>query len=299
LILVSTLAVATGAATAAGRQQISSDPFTNGDSQHATQVEPDTFAFGSTVVSAFQSGRFFDGGSSDIGFATSLDGGTTWSHGFLPSMTVNSTPTGPYARVSDPAVAYDAKHGIWMIASLGLSGGGAGLAVLVSRSKDGGTTWMAPVTVATTNVFYDKTWIACDNTATSPNYGKCYSTWDDAGRGDLLLASTSSDGGKTWGPPKPTKDSAFGLGGQPLVQPAGVVVVPFLSAVVNEIQAYRSKNGGKGWTASTTISTYNDHGVAAACAPSPCPPPRSTPTARSTSSGRTAASAPAAPPTTS
>ena len=79
---------------ASAASRISKDPFTNADSQHATQVEPDTFAFGSTVVSAFQSGRFFDGGSSDIGFATSKDGGATWSHGFLPSMTVNSTPAG-------------------------------------------------------------------------------------------------------------------------------------------------------------------------------------------------------------
>src|SRR5690242_12029019 len=49
--------------------RLSTDPFTNGTSQHKTQVEPDTFSFGSTIVSVFQSGRFFDGGSSDIGWA--------------------------------------------------------------------------------------------------------------------------------------------------------------------------------------------------------------------------------------
>jgi hypothetical protein len=51
--------------------QVSSDPFTTPTSQHRTEVEPDTFAFGSTIVSAFQVGRFFDGGGSAIGFATS------------------------------------------------------------------------------------------------------------------------------------------------------------------------------------------------------------------------------------
>jgi hypothetical protein len=51
--------------------QVSSDPFTNPTSQHRTEVEPDTFAFGTTIVSAFQVGRFFDGGGSAIGFATS------------------------------------------------------------------------------------------------------------------------------------------------------------------------------------------------------------------------------------
>src|SRR5205085_5231968 len=83
--------------------QISSDPYTNTTSNHKTQVEPDTFAFGNTIVAAFQSGRFFDGGASNIGFATSTNAGETWTHGFLPSSTVFATPAGPYARASDPS----------------------------------------------------------------------------------------------------------------------------------------------------------------------------------------------------
>src|ERR671934_1755350 len=63
--------------------KLSSDPFTNTSSQHATEVEPDTFAFGSTIVSAFQSGRFSNGGSSDVGFATSTNSGSSWTNGFL------------------------------------------------------------------------------------------------------------------------------------------------------------------------------------------------------------------------
>lgn len=55
--------------------QISSDLFTNATSQHQTEVEPDTFACGSMIVSTFKEGRFFDGGASDIGFATSINGG--------------------------------------------------------------------------------------------------------------------------------------------------------------------------------------------------------------------------------
>jgi len=94
--------------------RLSTDPFTNGTSQHKTQVEPDTFTFGSTIVSAFQSGRFFDGGSSDIGWATSTDNGATWKNGFLPGTTPYSTPPGPYARVSDPSVAFDARHNVWL-----------------------------------------------------------------------------------------------------------------------------------------------------------------------------------------
>src|SRR5258708_9067178 len=84
--------------------QLSTDPFTNPDSQHKTEVEPDTLAFGNTIVSAFQVGRFFNGGASDIGFATSTNGGKTFTSGFLPGTTVNSTPPGPYLRSTDASV---------------------------------------------------------------------------------------------------------------------------------------------------------------------------------------------------
>src|SRR5947209_7611280 len=106
-----------------GLLQISSDPFTNPTSQHKTEVEPDTYAFGSTIVSAFQVGRFFDGGASDIGWSTSRDGGRTWAHGFLPGIT-KFQGGGAYDRVSDASVAFDAKHGAWIVSSLGIKEGG-------------------------------------------------------------------------------------------------------------------------------------------------------------------------------
>src|SRR5438105_2087241 len=74
--------------------RISDDPFTNSTSQHRTEVEPDTFAFGTTMVSAFQVGRFFDGGASDVGFATTTDAGSHFTAGFLPGVTTFSTPAG-------------------------------------------------------------------------------------------------------------------------------------------------------------------------------------------------------------
>ena len=118
--------------------QISADPYTNTTSQHATEVEPDTFSAGNTIVSAFQVGRFFDGGSSNIGFATSTDGGATWTSAFLPGSTVFATPAGLYLRASDPVVAYDAADGTWLISYLGIKNPSVGpVDVLVSRSADG------------------------------------------------------------------------------------------------------------------------------------------------------------------
>lgn len=254
----------THAAAAQTLTQISSDPYTNASSQHKTQVEPDTYTFGKTVVATFQSGRFYDGGSSNIGWATSHDGGVNWVHGFLPGITVYAG--GRYDRASDPTVAYDAKHNVWMISYLAIVAGGNPIGpihvdVLASRSIDGGLTWQRPVPVALSGPtsFYDKNWSVCDDTATSPFYGHCYTEWDDNGQGNLVLMSTSSDGAKTWGPPKTTADHASVIGGQPVVQPSGTVVVPIVVFKANFTIAYlgsfRSSNGGKSWSSTVKVAS--------------------------------------------
>jgi hypothetical protein len=233
--------------------QLSTDTFTNRQSQHATEVEPDTYAFGSTIVAAFQVGRIYDGGASDIGFATSLDGGASWTSGFLPGITVNYQG-GHFSAASDPSVTYDASHGVWLIASLGLSSNNS---LLVSISADG-INWNNPVTADNQSGFADKDWIVCDNTATSPFFGHCYVTWDDATTGQVLMR-TSTDGGQTWGAAK-APANAFGLGGQPVVQPNGTVVEAFLG---DGIQAFTSTNGGSSWNSAVSVSSVSDHGVAA------------------------------------
>jgi BNR repeat-like domain len=270
LVIATLCAVFGTAASAQGAQpgvtQISSDPFTAASSPpaaHATEVEPDTFAWGSTVVSTYQVGRVFNGGASDIGWSTSTDGGVSWTHGFLPSTTPASTPTGPFFSASDASVAYDARDGVWIISWLGAHFSGGGIVdVMVSRSSDGGLTWSDPVTVAATNVFYDKNWSTCDNSPDSAFYGNCYTEFDNASSGDLELMSTSSDGGVDWGAPKPTADNIHGLGGQPVVQPNGRVVVPFEGLGGNSgIRSFTSDDGGATWNASVRISTRSSHGV--------------------------------------
>ncbi len=246
--------------------QISSDPYTNSTSQHQTQVEPDSYSHGSTIVAATQVGRFSDGGSSNIGWSTSTDNGTTWQHGFLPNTTVYATPVGTYDRLSDPTVAYDAAHSNWMIASLAISnasGTPAGVAVIVNLSSDGGLTWKPPIVVANANGgFFDKDWIVCDTTATSSFYGHCYVEWDITSSGNLVQMSTSSDGGNSWSAGQATAQNDTGLGGQPLVQPNGTVIVPFLSSAPS-IAAFTSSNGGASWSNSVTISSQSDHAVTA------------------------------------
>ena len=281
LALIVSLAFSGGVAHAAGSTDISTDPFTqatcaaSSTTNHHTEVEPDTYSFGSTIVAAFQVGRVFDGGACAIGFATSTNNGSTWTTGLLPDITkwTVSQGTGPYARATDAAVAYDAKHNTWMVSSLALTetGGVSGVAVVTSLSTDGGFTWSAPVVTAsvTGNQSFDKNWIVCDTTASSPHYGNCYTEWDDNGNGNLLKMSTSTDGGHTWSAAA-TNGSGV-IGGQPVVRPDGTVIVPIDNANESAIGAFNSTNGGASWSAITTITTLRHHTVAGSLREGPLP----------------------------
>ncbi|MGV4982445.1 sialidase family protein [Streptomyces sp. NRAIS4] len=243
--------------------RIDTDPFTNSASQHATVVEPDTFAAGNTVIAVAQNGRFFSGGASGLGWARSADGGATWTHGTIPGITVYQG--GPFSRVSDPSVGYDARHGTWLTAGLALnatSSGVIGAGVTVSRSTTDGVSWQNPVrAVGFNGPNYDKPWITCDNTPTSPFYGRCYIEVDNNSAGNRILMSTSTDGGLHWSAPVTPSGAPSGLAGQPLVRPNGTVVVPY-SANGSAIRVFNSTNGGASWSGTSLIASVSAHTVA-------------------------------------
>ena len=183
------VALVTAAAAAGGSvvaTPISSDPYTNQSSQHRTQVEPDSFGYGNTVVATFQTGRFnVGGGSSNIGWATTTNAGRTWTTGMLPGTTVfagralvadqrSLRRVRPAARRLDD-LDPDVRHGVDAVR-------------LPQRDPD------EPVDRRRTDLaspghhrlrpgFYDKNWITCDTWPQSPHYGNCYQEWDDKGAG--------------------------------------------------------------------------------------------------------------------
>ena len=238
--------------------RLSTDTFTNADSQHATEVEPGIFASGSTIVTVFQAGRRFNGGASDIGFATSTNAGTSWTSGLLPGLTVNVG--GTYLAASDPSVVFDKAHGVWIVASLLIAS--ATDQVAVSRSADA-MNWGNPIIVSTTHDA-DKQWITCDNTSTSPFFGHCYMEWDDPSTpaNGIIWMSTSADGGLTWSAAVNIASLSTGIGGQPVCQPNGTVVVPILSSDGTAMLAFTSPDGGATWNAAVTIASVTDHLVA-------------------------------------
>jgi hypothetical protein len=116
----------------------------------------------------------------------------------------------------------------------------------------------------------DKNWIVCDGGASSPYYGNCYVEWDDTNNGEIFM-STSSDGGNTWSTPLATADFAAGIGGQPLVQPNGNVIVPIELDFSGDMGAFRSTNGGASWTAMAEITPIQFHGDAGGIRSGPLP----------------------------
>lgn len=150
------------------------------------------------------------------GFFTSFDGGKTWIDGQIPMGASNGN--------GDPAPAFDAKHGVALMAQLGNVGGQGGPwvaagNVTVSRSTDGGVTWGTPVVVfkgtgagigpATNAVFWDKEYIAVDNNPDSPYFGRIYVTATKFINGvqgsyvaSPIFLKYSDDGGLTWSAPR-------------------------------------------------------------------------------------------------
>ena len=220
-------------------RQLSRDPYEN-LAQHETQVEPDSFAAGTTIVTAFQSGRLVDGGAIGIGWSTSSDAGRTWRRGVLERVT---------DRVSDPVVAYDRVHRVWLIATLG--GGEGPTQLFVSRSADG-LTWSRPTPAAADPAEdYDKEWIACDSWRTSRFPGHCYLVYLEVETREIRVRR-STDGGQTWSAAVavPVESPMHrGNGAYPVLRPDGSLLVFFsaygsLDPRDDAILASRSIDGG-------------------------------------------------------
>lgn len=237
-------------------RRLSVDPYTNPDSQHETAVEPDSFSFGSTIVTAFQLGRRSSGAAASIGTAVSRDAGRTWQRSTLPGVTVNSQPAGPEIAVSDPTVAYDALHGTWLVGMLTLEPNGSH--VYVARSPDG-LHWSPPVDVVGGPVV-DKDWFVCDNGAASPFRGRCYAEYTDDAKSQTV-SQFSTDGGLTWSAPVRTTSTLVGT--QPVVRADGTLVVVAdefggEEGLTGSIVAVRSADGGATFTRAT-VSNFVAH----------------------------------------
>jgi hypothetical protein len=152
-------------------------------------------------------------------------------------------------------VAYDAAHATWLISTLALDGSTTRLAI--NRSPDGAT-WSNALTALEQRVgdgiAFDKNWLACDNTPSSPFYGRCYLLYTHVANRDVLAVSWSTDGGLTWSTPVDI-GARPAVGVFPAIRPTGeIVVVYLLESGQPAIASSRSTDGGATWGALVRIA---------------------------------------------
>jgi hypothetical protein len=82
--------------------------------------------------------------------------------------------------------------------------------------------------------------------------------------------STSTDGGLTWSQPVSPQGNPHGLGGQPVVQPNGTVIVPF-ETITGKEAAFESTDGGATWSHAATIASIAFQTVGGNLRTSPLP----------------------------
>ncbi len=237
----------------------------SGDSQPRTQVEPYIAVDPNNpqiVVAVFQQGRFPDGGSVAPGYATSHDGGQTWSADDLPFLTVASG--GVFERGTDPVVAFGPDGTVY---AQTLVFGGPRSAIAVQRSTDRGLTFGAPVLAqddTDPNVFNDKNWMAVDTFPSSPHRGRVYAAWDQSSNtGAPILLRFSDSRAQTWGPLIAVSGAAAaGIGAIPLVQPNGDLTIIYEDYTIgdNEV-AQTSHNGGLSFDPPVSIGGFQGGSV--------------------------------------
>jgi hypothetical protein len=193
----------------------------------------------------------------------------SWNASFIPlppPLTTNGQDFG-----SDPGVAWDTKGHVYysyiVVFFNRTFHAVQGSEMAVARSDDGGLTW--PVqTFFNLNVgngkFNDKPMITVD---TNPGTGQdtVYVAWDNASPrngkssdNDVILVSSSTDGGQTFSTPVQASPSQGGpaavIGADPFVGPDHTLYVAWQDAVNPAIRVASSKDGGSTFGPANLIS---------------------------------------------
>jgi hypothetical protein len=278
--LAGTASTSTAPASLSNVQQVSQDTLPAAPSiepdtevEPAVAIDPNNAA---TITAAFQVGRDGNnGGAQDGGFATSRDGGQTWTSGFLQGLTtVNG---GPFQHASDFVSAFG-PDGSDYVQSIPFDLTDARSAVAVQRSTNHGLTFGPPSLVVDDNslqIFNDKNWIVADTNKGSPFFGRLYTVWSrfitkgtapNSVSNSPGAVSVSNNDGKTWSPfVFATATSADTEGLIPLVHKDGAVTIVYDQFVPSKQAdfevAQTSHDGGTTWSKPVTVGEFEGAGV--------------------------------------
>ncbi len=225
------------------------------------------------------------------GVNVSFDGGNSWTptlpSGFVPGITrfTNdpSVPgTGAYDAGGDPAVAFGPDGTAYFVCQAFNLTPPYQIALLVSRSTDGGVTWLdgvhaKPVQVSTwtgigktkgsTGQFPDHESVHVDNSVSSPYYGSLYVTWvqfNGNGGHSPVLVAYSRDGGHTFSQPIAATSGTVrnNQDARIVSAPDGTLYLTFDTGIQGgkgtAIYATKSTDGGNTWSSPSLAGTFQN-----------------------------------------
>src|SRR4051794_27094797 len=218
----------------------------------ATKPQPDTQTEPSiavnpgnrlNAVAVFQEDRVDAGGDAGNGYTSTLDGGKTWVHGYLPGLT--TVTGGTFDRASDAVVTFaaDPAHKGRYIAyanslvfndGSGASGDANQSGMAINISRDGGRTWSDAAILEQDGLagLNDKNWLVADNgTGAGHTTGRVYVVWDRIPPMVYSYCDVDCDKAASWtGVANGTFyvfDPQPGIGSIPMVLPDGTLGVVF------------------------------------------------------------------------
>ncbi|HVT37036.1 MAG TPA: sialidase family protein, partial [Nevskiaceae bacterium] len=252
---------------------------TGGTLYHNAEVEPWIAVNPSdatNLIAVWQQDRWSSGGAQGLLTGYSLDGGTTWSR---TAPAFSACAGGSFPRASDPWITFSPNGTAFQIAlvfSGDVRAAGSSSAMLVSRSRDGGASWDAPVSLTSgqegASVFNDKESITADPNNTLD----VYAVWDqlDSNTHGATWFSRTLDGGDSWGA-TPTMIFDPGahnqtIGNQIVVLPAGDLLLFFTeidgigtNSSSARFRLLRSTDDGATWPAASAVTVMEELAVGA------------------------------------
>jgi hypothetical protein len=149
--------------------------FINSETEPWVGVNP---ANGLILVGFFQEDRWSTGGARNVTFATSTDGGQTWTN--IPAPGLAKHYGRPFERATDPWVEFGPNNRVYAT-DLAFDDMSPASGIFVHVSTDGGQTWSAPIALKTEDdfaFFNDRNSLAVDDFPGSRFYGSVYVGWD-------------------------------------------------------------------------------------------------------------------------
>lgn len=239
-----------------------------GDNADEGQCETSIAAYGPYLVAAWNDSKGWrDGTGQTQGWATSTDGGATWTdQGALP---VPSAPAN-WKWSSDPVVTVNPNTGAFFYCGLGDGANNVnGIGVLKGRFTGGTFTWSTRVAARTADpgaAFLDKQWLAVD-----PSSGRVYLSYTNfTSNIDQIEFQTADSTLTTWSNPlklSTATEDGYVQGSRPVVGPDGTVYVVWYQiglVDVDYLRITRSTNQGGTFSApATAISFFTNYGTGA------------------------------------